>query len=201
MATKDSLLKHHLWSLITYTLLLGVRVAPFLVLLSYTDSMLVSVHSSFHTHSHTCTTHAPHTLTTHTHTYTHPLLQGHHSRSRSIPRTVHITPSVSVGSLHGSHTHLNGHAEHSPKHSSGESVAYDSKKRLQPIGADAKPKTIESSRANGFVKRTSLVMENTSLKGSHSSLTLSSSQGSRKSSSSSIADQANTDTQFLPPIV
>jgi len=129
------------------------------------------------------------------------ILEGHHSRSRSIPRTVHITPSVSVGSLHGSHTHLNGHAEHSPKHSSGESVAYDSKKRLQPIGADAKPKTIESSRANGFVKRTSLVMENTSLKGSHSSLTLSSSQGSRKSSSSSIADQANTDTQFLPPIV
>ena len=186
---KDSLLKRHLWSLI----LLGVQVAPcFSVTIIQTQCWLMCS-PSYHTHSHTCTSH--------THVYTHPLLQGHHSRSRSIPRTVHITPSISVGSLHGSHTHLNGHAEHSPKHSSGESVAYDSKKRLQPIGADAKPKTIESSRANGFVKRTSLVMEGTSLKGSHSSLTLSSSQGSRKSSSSSIADQANTDTQFLPPIV
>ena len=75
------------------------------------------------------------------------------------------------------------------------------KKWLQPIGADAKPKTSEMTRLNGYVKRTSLVMDGTNLKGSHSSLTLSASQESRKSSSSSTADQAISDTQFLPPIV
>ena len=125
--------------------------------------------------------------------------QGHHSRSRPIPRTVHVTPS-SAGSFHGSHTHLNGHAENGGSKSSG-TYMYDSKKRLQPIGADAKPKTSETTRLNGYVKRTSLVMDGTNLKGSHSSLTLSASQESHKSSSSSTADQAISDTQFLPPIV
>ena len=125
--------------------------------------------------------------------------QGHNSRSRPIPRTVHVTPT-SAGSLHGSYTHLNGHAENGGSKNSG-TYLYDSKKRLQPIGADAKPKTSETTRLNGYVKRTSLVMDGTNLKGSHSSLTLSASQESRKSSSSSTADQAISDTQFLPPIV
>ena len=101
---------------------------------------------------------------------------------------------------HGSYAHLNGHAENGGSKNSG-TYMYDSKKRLQPIGADAKPKTSETTRLNGYVKRTSLVMDGTNLKGSHSSLTLSASQESRKSSSSSTADQAISDTQFLPPIV
>ena len=129
-------------------------------------------------------------------------LQGHHGRSRVISRTVQITPS-SAGSTHA---HLNGHAEPDSKHSTPSSVVY--KKRLQPIGADAKPKVSESSRINGLAKRTSLVMDGTtSLKSSQAVLSMSIRQGSHDSkrsdhsTSSSTADQAPIDQQFLPPIV
>ena len=116
---------------------------------------------------------------------------------------VRVAPYCDISSsscTHGSYAHLNGHVENGGSKNSG-TYMYDSKKWLQPIGADAKPKTSETTRLNGYVKRTSLVMDGTNLKGSHSSLTLSASQESRKSSSSSTADQAISDTQFLPPIV
>lgn len=136
--------------------------------------------------------------------------QGQHGRSRIIPRTVHITPS-SAGGL-SSHAHLNGHAATSSgsRRVSPHSYRYDSKRRLQPIGADAAAKVTETMRINGIVKRTSLVMDSSSSqKGSQTTVTLSmrqNSQDSRKSiSSTSSADQAPADSglqqQFLPPIV
>jgi len=54
---KDSLLKRHLWTLITYTVLLGVRVAPcFSVTVIQTQRWLVCTPLTTHmplTHSHT----------------------------------------------------------------------------------------------------------------------------------------------------
>ena len=135
--------------------------------------------------------------------------QGHHGRSRHTSRTVHITPS-SVGNV-GSYTHLNGHAESGSKRSSPGNFTLDSKKRLQPIGADAKPK-ISERLMNGVVKRTSLIVDGTaSLKGSQTVVTRQSSfeDSCKQNSSASItpADQAttgnslHTQQKFLPPIV
>ena len=135
-------------------------------------------------------------------------LQGHFGRARH--RTMHVSPSTASGG----HTHLNGHAEPDSDCSPPASAAHDlAKKRLQPIGADAKPSKVteEKLRMNGIAKHSSVVADSTvGVKRSpQSSLTLSLQHSSREerslTNSTLSADQAPTDTglqpQFLPPIV
>ena len=79
-------------------------------------------------------------------------VQGHHGRTRAISR-LPVSPSAGhTASHHGSHQHLNGHAPSSDQESP--------KRRPQPNGFEARSKVApESSRVNGQLKRSSLVID------------------------------------------
>ena len=102
-------------------------------------------------------------------------LQG---RSRAVPRVLPTSTSHSGRGnfvLSPTHPHLNnGHTESSSKHPGGSTSSskhpggggggtsgYEhTKKRLQPIGADAKPRSNAGDRTlNGISKRSSLILE------------------------------------------
>ena len=128
--------------------------------------------------------------------------QGHHGRTRAISR-LPVSPSAGHGhtSLHGSHTHLNGHASKSDQDSS-------SKRRPQPIGGDSKSKGLDAPRMNGQVKRSSLVMDSVSTKVTAFGRQASKEEGSRNSSSTtSSSDQASLSTsqkqtsKFFPKLI
>ena len=127
--------------------------------------------------------------------------QGHHGRTRAISR-LPVSPSAGHGhtsSLHGSHTHLNGHAPKSEQESS-------SKRRPAAAGGgDSKSKGSDAHRINGQVKRSSLVMESVSTKFGRQA---SKDEGSRNNSSTtSSSDQASLSTsqkqtgKFFPKLL
>jgi serine/threonine protein kinase len=120
---------------------------------------------------------------------------GQFSRSRGLSRSIHITPSphppssstaTGLHHRHGSHSHINGYAEED----GGESHAVDMKKRLQPVGAEGKPRYSDSSSAsthhhyNGLAtKRSSFTSDGLPIvRGSHGTVTL----GSRRSSTDAV---------------
>lgn len=140
------------------------------------------------------------------------ILSGQFSRSRALSRSIHITPSPHSGTLHsshhhGSHTHLNGYTDgKDPEHAS----PGQPKKRLQPIGAETKPKYADSSRHNGLIKQNSFTSDCLPVvKGSQGTVTL----GTRRSSTDAITStheshvdtisngHTSSTTKYLPHIV
>ena len=83
----------------------------------------------------------------------------------------------------------------------------EAKKRLQPIGAETKPKVIDSSRQNGLIKRSSFTSEALPpVRGAHGTVML----GTRRSSEEAIKSShessrldgiANGHKYGLPPLV
>jgi serine/threonine protein kinase len=126
------------------------------------------------------------------------ITSGQFSRSRGLSRSIHITPSPHPPSSsstaaglhyrHGSHSHINGYGEEE----GDESPAVDTKKRLQPVGAEAKPKYGDSPSSassthhhyNGLAtKRSSFTSDGLPIvRGSHGTVTL----GSRRSSTDAV---------------
>lgn len=115
-------------------------------------------------------------------------------RSRTVPRVLSLPVTSSTKTGHGlSPTHDPA----SSKHSSGHD-----RKRLQPIGADAKPRASEKT-VNGISKRSSLVLEPApgSKDAAKQVLTRQSSQDGKKSSSSSTTDQTSKEPAAISKTV
>lgn len=105
-------------------------------------------------------------------------------RSRTVPRVLSLpVTSGSRGGYGLSPTHDHASSKHSSSHD---------RKRLQPIGADAKPRAGERT-LNGISKRSSLVLEPApgSKDTAKQVLIQQSSQDGKKSSSSSTTDQTS----------
>ena len=116
-------------------------------------------------------------------------------RSRTVPRVLSLPVTSSARSGYGlSPTH---DLTTSSKHSSGHD-----RKRLQPIGADAKPRASERT-LNGISKRSSLVLEPApaSKDTAKQGLTRQSSQDGKKSSSSSTTDQTSKEPAAISKMV
>lgn len=116
------------------------------------------------------------------------ILEGHHGRTRAISR-LPVSPSAGhthTSSLHGSHTHLNGHAPKSEQETSSSSK----RRPAASGGVDPKSKGLDAHRVNGQVKRSSLVMDAVTTKFGRQT---SKDESSRKHSSSttSSSDQAS----------
>lgn len=85
--------------------------------------------------------------------------EGFHSRPRATPRALHITSSSSTGTSSHYHTHtlpqhINGHDKPSSI------VQTEPRRRLQPVGSDGKPKSMEPRKNGYYTNRSSFIVDN-----------------------------------------